>query len=369
MINKIINIANIDPSEKAGGLNLMVRNIISTQNKAGIDSILLYFNRPNNELINKENNIKYKNIISFSKMANKNTHFIFHSIYNIKYIFLMLIILLSGSSYSIHSHGSLSKHSINKSWKKKYLYILNIKLMLRFAKKIIFSNKSEYLNSILKNDRKIYYIPNLIPRITESQIEEKKDLKKIIYIGKIDYYYKGIDNLILALFHFLSEHDDYTVDIYGFGNKKNLDINNIDESEKDIVKLLCDIKKHQIESKVKFKGPVTGKNKVNILRNSGVFILTSNSEAMPLSISEALACGVPVIATKQTNMSEYITSYNAGVICENNSTDIFNALKLYNDKIIPNYKYYEKNALKCYQSELNDIYLDQYIKNYIKCFK
>lgn len=369
MINKIVNIANIDPSEKAGGLNLMVRNIIDTQNKIGINSVLLYFNEPKFELVNKEKYIKYKNLMLFSKTVNKDTHYIFHSIYNIKYIFLILIILLLGSSYSIHSHGSLSKHSIRKSWKKKYIYIININLILRFAKKIIFSNESEYLNSILKDDKKVYYIPNLIPSITQLRSEEKKDLKKIIYIGKIDYYYKGIDNLMLALSHFLSNHHDYTVDIYGFGNKKDLNISKIDRSEKDIIKLLHSIKKYKIESKVKFKGPITGQKKINILEKSGVFILTSNSEAMPLSISEALACSVPVIATKQTNMGKYIISYKAGIVCENNPTDIFNALKLYNDEVIPNYDFYKKNALKCYQSELDYIYLDKYIKNFIKCLE
>lgn len=369
MINKIINIANIDPSEKAGGLNLMVKNIVNAQIKEGIDAKLLYFNIPNYNLENSNKNIKYKNLISFCKLVTKDTHFIFHSIYNIKYIFLILIIILLGGNYSIHSHGSLSKHSIKKSWVKRYCYIIAVKFMLIFSKKIIFSNHSEFLNSIIKNEKKIFFIPNLIPATSNIQLEEQKDIKKIIYIGKIDYYYKGIDNLIIALSEFLDKNEDYTVDIYGFGNNKNLDINNIDHKEKDIKKLLLDIKKYNLENKVNFLGPITGIKKTIALKKAGVFILTSNSEAMPLSISEALCNSIPVIATKQTNMSEYIIPYNAGVICENNSVDILNALDTYHNNIVCNYNYYSQNAFNCYQSELNSIYLNAYISRYIKELK
>ena len=90
---------------------------------------------------------------------------------------------------------------------------------------------------------------------------------------------------------------------------------------------------------------------------------------MPLSISEALCNSIPVIATKQTNMSEYIIPYNAGVICENNSVDILNALDTYHNNIVCNYNYYSQNAFNCYQSELNSIYLNAYISRYIKELK
>ncbi|OWO83343.1 hypothetical protein B5C26_07000 [Photorhabdus luminescens] len=370
-MTKIVNIANIDPSEDAGGLNLMVKNIINVQLEIGVKSSLLYFSNPRSKIDQEIISKKYTNIINFTSQINKETHYIFHSVYNVKYILMMLLITMLGSKYSIHAHGSLSKHCLKKSKLKNTIYRLIIYIMLFFAKKIIFSNESECKNSIVKKDNKIMYIPNLIedPNHAGFASPKHRKLKKIIYIGKIDYYYKGLKELIESLSIFLMVNKDFQVEIYGFGNKKNIDIHNIDDREKDVFRLIKEIERKKLNNNIKYLGPITGPKKIDILLESGAFILTSNSEAMPLSISEALACSLPVIITKQTNMSLYINNYNAGICCENNIESILMALNSYKDNIIKQHSIYENNARLCFENELSKSKLKKYIYDFLTCIR
>lgn len=364
-----INIADIDPSEDAGGLNLMVKNIIIAQCELGIDSSLLYFKNTRLTVSNKLPSVKYENLFSFIKTIKKNTHYIFHSVYNVKYMLMMFAIRLKGGNYSIHSHGSLSKHCLKKSISKKIYLLFILRFMLIFSKKIIFSNNLEFKNSIISTERKVIYIPNLIDGYPFHN-SEYREKTKIIYIGKIDYYYKGIENLIIGISRFFKSHSNYSLDIYGFGNKKNINIDNIDSTETDIHRLLYDIEKYNLGDRVKFKGPILSPEiKIDKLNSSGLFILTSNSEAMPLAISEALSCGLPVIASTQTNMSEYISQYNAGVPCKNTPDDIFTALEFYNDTIVNNYEEYNKNARSCFEQELSSSHLKKYVMGFAKCLE
>ncbi|MBO8256015.1 glycosyltransferase [Providencia rettgeri] len=367
-MKEIINVANIDPSEKAGGLNLMVKNIVSTQNQLGLSSLLLYFSetRYKDDKIEYPN-IKYNGFISFLRGIKRNKHYVFHSIYNKKYIFMMLMIKLLGANYSIHAHGSLSKHCIKKSFLKKSLYLLIIKIMTKMSSFLIFSNKSEHENSIIKKTNRIIYIPNLIPNI--EPITLTRDFFRIVYIGKIDYYYKGISQLLIAFSEFIKTNNNFKLELYGFGNKKNIDLNNICSSEQDIIRLKRDVESLNLQNNVKFLGPIIDREKINTLCSTGAFILTSNSEAMPLSISEALACGTPVIISKQTNMGNYIKQYGSGIVCDNTPESILDALIAYKSELIPEYNKVSEQATKCFINELSSDQLPKFILELTKCIK
>lgn len=137
---------------------------------------------------------------------------------------------------------------------------------------------------------------------------------QIVYLSKIDFYYKGLDVLFDALDSIRENlaQEDISLTFYGYGNKKSIDIENIPPSEKDILQLLKRISNLNLGSKVQYRGPVFGVNKMELLKNSDIYILTSRSEAMPLSISEALSVGTPCFVTSGTNMSSMIKEHGAG---------------------------------------------------------
>jgi poly(glycerol-phosphate) alpha-glucosyltransferase len=67
--------------------------------------------------------------------------------------------------------------------------------------------------------------------------------------------------------------------------------------------------------RVIFTGSVTGPAKQQLFHSADVFTLPSYSEGLPMSLLEAMACEVPVVASKECNCSD-IALTGAGWLCE-----------------------------------------------------
>ncbi len=68
-----------------------------------------------------------------------------------------------------------------------------------------------------------------------------------------------------------------------------------------------------IGEKVLFVGFLTGDRMISLLQHAYLYVLPSYSEAMPLSVQNALTCGTPVVISDACNMPE-IVEYGAGVV-------------------------------------------------------
>lgn len=64
--------------------------------------------------------------------------------------------------------------------------------------------------------------------------------------------------------------------------------------------VMARVKKYGLDSAVEYRGAVEGKKKSELLIGADVFILPSFSESFGVVVAEALACGIPVIATLGT---------------------------------------------------------------------
>jgi glycosyltransferase involved in cell wall biosynthesis len=69
-----------------------------------------------------------------------------------------------------------------------------------------------------------------------------------------------------------------------------------------------------LESRVTFTGLVQGDEKVRLLHSADLFVLPSYSEGLPMSVLEALACEVPVVATRESNVGDLMAD-GAGWDC------------------------------------------------------
>ena len=78
---------------------------------------------------------------------------------------------------------------------------------------------------------------------------------------------------------------------------------------------------------VRFIGPVAGAAKVACLLAADVFVLPSHSEGFSVAILEALAAGLPVVATRACNFPG-LTSSGAGWECEPTAESVTGALAL-----------------------------------------
>jgi len=93
----------------------------------------------------------------------------------------------------------------------------------------------------------------------------------------------------------------------------------------NLEKLVKDLK---IESKVQFVGFVSHANVVSYLQNADLFCLTSLSEGLPVAMLEAMACGLPVIATNVGGVPEAVIDGISGLLVESDNLEAYtNALQ------------------------------------------
>lgn len=104
--------------------------------------------------------------------------------------------------------------------------------------------------------------------------------KEIIGVGRLEPQ-KNFPLLIKAFAKFYSSHPDYKLTIYGEGSKRN-------ELESLASSLL---------PKSAYSFPGRNKDLLNHIKKAKMFVLSSDYEGMPNVLIEAMAMGMPVIAT------------------------------------------------------------------------
>lgn len=101
------------------------------------------------------------------------------------------------------------------------------------------------------------------------------------------------------------------------------------------------IVEHHLEETVRLVGRKTRKEIVEILNESDVYIMASDSETFGVAAAEALACGMPVIATDCGGPRDFVTQDNGMMIPTNDEHKLAEAI-LY---MIEHYKDYSKKAI------------------------
>ena len=157
---------------------------------------------------------------------------------------------------------------------------------------VVLSEKAK--EKYLHYNNRLCVIPNTLPFTVN--LSQNSTHKRIIMVGRIDKN-KGYDRAI-AIFEFVEKLNiGWQIDIYGDGEEK-----------KNILKML---EKRDIRN-VAIHYPVNDIE--NKYKSSDIMIMTSHSEAMPMVILEANACGVPVIAYSNEGTEEVIVDGETGFV-------------------------------------------------------
>lgn len=82
-----------------------------------------------------------------------------------------------------------------------------------------------------------------------------------------------------------------------------------------------------LQDQIVFTGPLTGRSKISLLHSADLFILPSYSEGFSMSILEAMACELPVVATHACNFPD-ITGADAGWECDTTVDSLVGTLKM-----------------------------------------
>ncbi len=136
--------------------------------------------------------------------------------------------------------------------------------------------------------------------------------RQVLFLGRL-HPKKGLALLVEAWSHLARQAADWELVIAGpdeLGHRAEIE---------------ALVRAAGLTGSVRFVGPVTGEAKRARLLAADVFILPSHSEGFSVAILEAMAAGLPVVATTACNFPE-ITAADAGWECEPTAVGVGQAL-------------------------------------------
>lgn len=302
-------------------------------------------NITNMEIEGIENQFEYPEDFKLSSLKepfNKPDIIIFHQVYFPKFLKIAKEARKQNVPYIIIPHGSMTKEvQSQKRLKKIAGNLLFFNRFMRGATAIQYLSEDEKNRAFKKFP--CFVSTNGLNMPNEQKEEFNEDKLVFSYIGRYDMHIKGLDLLVEAVKQKeeLVRRNNCIFNLYG---------PHTEYAANDINTLRNIIEERNISDIVFINGPAIAEEKKNTLLKTDVFIQCSRSEAMGLSIAEALSYGVPSIVTYTTTMGDFIDKYDAGWSCQTTIESIANAIeKAVLEKHLLKEK--SKNAINLVKSE------------------
>ncbi len=158
------------------------------------------------------------------------------------------------------------------------------------------------------------FTPGLVPKYLTEKLSVPSHTPMILFVGSMDtaHAFKGVSILLLALKKI--QDKSWQVVVVGDGNM--------------CVEYQAQVEHLGLSSRVHFVGFVPQKDLVNYYRSANIFVLpsTSQAEAFGLVALQAMACGVPVVASRLPGVQELVQDNITGKLCEPGSVVSLSAI-------------------------------------------
>jgi GalNAc-alpha-(1->4)-GalNAc-alpha-(1->3)-diNAcBac-PP-undecaprenol alpha-1,4-N-acetyl-D-galactosaminyltransferase len=190
-----------------------------------------------------------------------------------------------------------ARDSLNRLWRLLRL------LAYQRAQQIVVLTQSfvEYFPTYLRNRIQVIPNPIALTNVSAPKQVSNPEIFKIIAVGRLELQ-KGFDYLLQALVDLRSSSKNWTLTILGEG------------SQRQNLEILC--ARLNLADRVIFTGTV--KDVTTFLKQSDLFVLSSRVEGFPLALCEAMACGIPVVATDcATSIREIVSDGVDGIVTPN----------------------------------------------------
>lgn len=258
----------------------------------------------------------------------------------------MLISKMFKNKTILHMHSGKFPEFYNTSRRKNL-----IKRLMHMGDGIIVLTKGwEVFYREILRCKNIHILNNSIDLevITRYASHHKRSkTKRMLFVGRIETP-KGIYELLWAL----KKLRDMDIHLYVMGPFM--------KNEKEI-RALCD--KYGISDKITFLGIILGDERFKYFANADIFVLPSYSEGLPLSILEAMAFGMPVVATDVGAISEVVKKNNGILVRPKDADELSKAIRRIIDSMErKDYKesnitvIREKYTKQVFEKKLLDIY-------------
>ncbi|MFA5793376.1 MAG: glycosyltransferase [Candidatus Gracilibacteria bacterium] len=155
----------------------------------------------------------------------------------------------------------------------------------------------------------VLVIPYGVDTTAFDKVKEQKDPHQfnVLFVGRLDFV-KGIDTLLLATQKviesngFIQSQKDFQLHLVGAGPDRKY--------------FEGMARKLGISKYVKFHGLLVGEDLIHLYKSSDLFVLPSRSEALPFSVLEASASGLPILATNVGDLKKLVIENTNGHLIE-----------------------------------------------------
>lgn len=249
-------------------------------------------------------------------------------------IFAFFLKKTKGISYIITEHwtGYLS-HNGAYANNKSFFYKIMTQLIVKNASSVVAvseSLKSAMLSHNLIN--KYFVVPNQVDVELFSPIVNKRNdfKKKIIHVSLLSKV-KNVYGILRVAKSLSCERNDFELHIVGDG------------PDKTALEALADNLKIK-DRFVFFHGFRTLAEIAKIMQLSDFFVMFSDYENLPCAMIEALAVGLPIIATKVGGIPEHITGKYGLLVSPRDDNSLFSAINY----MLDNYMAYDAHRIREY---------------------
>lgn len=316
-----MKIIQVMPEFGLAGAEIMAENLIYNLQESGVDVIVVSFYEFHSPItermkskniqivyLNKKRGLDFSIISKLRALCQKERPNAIHTHrYVLPYVFLATIGLNIKIVHTVHNVAE--KEVPLKQQKLQYLLFRN-KRIIPVAITPLVKESIEKRYKIEKRK-----IPMVFNGIDLNNYYQKADYSLhnqgvILHVGRFTDQ-KNHRVLIKAFRKVIMQHPDCILKLIGDGELL------------DDIKKLC--KEYSIQDNVIFMGLRDDISKQMV--DSDIFVLPSNYEGMPITLIEAMATGLPIIATAVGGVPDMLTSMN-GVLIENKCDDLAKAIEL-----------------------------------------
>lgn len=222
----------------------------------------------------------------------------------------------------------------------------------------------EYLRAAIDAE-KIHKIPNCIdtkifypiPKSQKLRLRNSLGLPEVAtvvtFVGRL-VSYKGLPGLLRTWKSLSQVHPNAILQLVGGGS---LDIHNCESELREYVS------SNNLGGKVHFCGEVRNVNEY--LQASDIFVFPTQKEAFGIALVEAMACGLPVIATPVGGSKDFLIHGQNGLLIKPGDEE---ELRVSLERLISDHAYTESLGQWAFQTVRTNFDLDVVTQSYLRVF-